>query len=267
MHEVRVAFICVLLLIGAASSTFAQSGTDQVPPLVPSSAIPQQLMTAPDLGEADAAKRAAEVKRWIEEFTEWQEWSAKWTNRRERGWFTSYRERRERPAPPAWLADQCVFVPDDTDALGRACMLLAQWNDEGGFTPVTAAPAVLAADNAPNTVWWEHVQVDMMWPTLAWQSSTYGIIGMHTATEKGRLQLFTSPGVMLLNVPTVDAKRAWKVMINYGIGYRLFDFSFPGNRHATLNVNLAKGWMTSGVTDAVSRRTMDFVGFSIAFKK
>jgi len=39
-------------------------------------------------------------------------------------------------------------------------------------------------------------------PALQWQNGIYGVVGTHVATQVGgRLQVFTAPGVMLLNVP------------------------------------------------------------------
>ena len=75
------------------------------------------------------------------------------------------------------------------------------------------------------------------------------------------------PGVLLLNVPGRSGARVWKVATNYGIGYRLLDFTFPGKRPAELHVNLAKTWMLSDMEDAIVGRSIDVVGFSITFKK
>ena len=91
---------------------------------------------------------------------------------------------------------------------------------------------------------------------------------MHTAmTVKGRVQLFLAPGVMLLNLPAIDGSRMWKVAANYGIGYRLFDFNFPGGRRASLHVNAAKTYLLMEPRDAIVSRSLDFAGFSISFKR
>jgi hypothetical protein len=206
----------------------------------------------------------------MDEFTEWKSWSAKWGNRRERGWLTGYRERRELPVPPAWLPASCAAILDDSDPLFPACTLLAEWTDD---IPTALAreerdTTTQQTEQPRHTVWWEHIHMDLLWPAMQWQASVYGVIGMHTATTvRGRFQVFITPGAMLLNLPTRNGNRAWKVATNYGIGYRLFDFVFPGGRPATLHVNLAKAWLLADITDVVTGRSMDFVGFSIAFKQ
>ena len=262
-----VAFLAVL--VGAASSGLAQTVDEPLP----SRTIPidgEHLLTPPDLSDSSAAERAAEVQLWMKDFTEWKAWSEQWGNRRERGWLTGYRERHEMPVPPAWLADSCATILDDSDPTAAACTLLAEWTEDVATTLARQARTTGATqtEQTERTVWWEHIHMDVLWPAMQWQASVYGVIGMHTATTvRGRFQVFITPGAMLLNLPTRNGNRAWKVAMNYGIGYRLFDFAFPGGRPATLHVNLAKAWLLADVADVVTGRSMDFVGFSIAFKQ
>ena len=269
MHKVVTAVAFVVAVVGAASSGVAQ-GVDE--PL-PSGMIPingEHLATPPDLSDSGAAERAAEVRRWMEDFTEWQKWSAKWGNRRERGLFTGYRDRREVPVPPAWLPGSCTTILDDSDPLAAACVLLTEWTDDVATTLArqTRDTTTAQIEEPRKTVWWEHIHMDVLWPAMQWQASVYGVVGLHTATTvRGRFQVFVTPGAMLLNLPTRNGGRAWKVATNYGIGYRVLDFSFPGGRPATLHLNLAKAWVLSDIQDVVAGRTVDFVGFSIAFKQ
>jgi hypothetical protein len=72
---------------------------------------------------------------------------------------------------------------------------------------------------------------------------------------------------MLLNVPARNGGRVWKVAANYGIGYRVMDFTFPGGRPAELHLNLAKMWMVSDAAEAATGRTIDVIGFSVTFKR
>lgn len=269
MHTMWTTVAFLAALVGAASSGLAQTVDEPLP----SQAIPilgKHVFTAPDVSDVSAAERAAEVQQWVEDFTAWKKWSAQWGNRRERGWFTGYRERRDMPVPPGWLADSCATVIDDSDPVAPACTLLAQWNEDVATTLTRQARSTTATqpEEPQRTVWWEHIHMDVLWPAMQWQASVYGVIGMHTATTvRGRFQVFITPGAMLLNLPTRNGNRAWKVATNYGIGYRLFDFVFPGGRPATLHVNLAKAWLLADITDVVTGRSMDFVGFSIAFKQ
>ena len=120
----------------------------------------------------------------------------------------------------------------------------------------------------PHKTWWENVHIDLMWPDLQWGSSIYGVVGMHHSTTiKGRLQVFTAPGTLLLNLPSYNGTRTWKVAVNYGIGYRLFEFGLFGSRPAELHFNLAKTWIVSDTSDVGVGRSIDVVGFSLTFKK
>src|SRR5688500_15923164 len=86
-----------------------------------------QTVSAPQSLQPDARE---ELQRWIDDFTAWQQWWAQWASRREPGWMTSYRPRREKPAPPAWLAGRCADVFVDTDMLAPACALLKEWQQD-----------------------------------------------------------------------------------------------------------------------------------------
>jgi hypothetical protein len=259
------------ILAGTASPGVAQTAGSPHAPLVSSRAIPADtsaLTSAPDLSVD--ARRDAELQRWIEAFTEWQAWFVQWNNRSQPGWFTSFRDRPEKPAPPAWLPEQCLTAVDDADPLVDGCALLADWRQERGPAQVRQVRAAVVGrqEEEPKTTWWKHVHFDVLWPAMQWRSSTYGVIGMHLATPVGgRLQVFTAPGAMLLNLPTRSGGRVWKVAANYGIGYKLLTFTMPGSRPASLHVNLAKTWLLSESIDLVGGRSTDFVGISITFDR
>lgn len=260
------------ILVGTASTGVAQTAGDPHAPLVSSRAIPADtsaVIGAPDLS-VSSAERDAELQRWIQEFHAWQAWFTQWGNRSQPGWFTASRERREKPAPPVWLAERCLGVFDETDPLVEACALLADYREEQA--PASARQARVAVvgkqEEGPKTTWLKYVHFDLLWPAMQWQSSTYGVIGMHLATPVGgRLQIFTAPGAILLNLPTRRGGRVWKVAANYGIGYKVLNFTLPGSHPASLHVNLAKTWLLSDTIDLISGRSTDFVGFSITFDR
>jgi hypothetical protein len=161
-------------------------------------------------------------------------------------------------------------VTEGDDPLAPACAALQSWRDDDGTAQVRQArvTGTRQQEQERKTTWWEHVHMDVLWPAVQWQTSIYGVAGMHVSTSvAGRLQIFTAPGAMLLNLPGRRGTRVWKVAANYGIGYRLLDFTFPGGRPAELHLNLAKAWLLSDITDAFTKRTVDFAGFSITFKK
>jgi hypothetical protein len=255
-------------LLGVASSGLAQSGVDQPPPL-PSRNIPVYTERLP-IAASPFDPDSAELKRWMDDFTEWKKWWAEFANRREQGLFSGHRERREKPVPPAWLPDRCQTILGDADPLLPACALLAEWNEDVVTAQQRQARAAATAkkEDTSKTIWWEHVHMDVLWPATQWQTSVYGVVGMHTTTTvRGRLQVFIAPGVMLLNLPTRNGTRGWKIAANYGIGYRLFDFRFLRGRQAVLHVNLARAWIVSDSSDLVTGKRMDFAGFSLTFKK
>jgi hypothetical protein len=138
-------------------------------------------------------------------------------------------------------------------------------------SPAATQPAATlssASEDTDKTTWWEHVHLDAGWPAIQSSLSLYGVLGMHaTTTVRGRFQVFVAPGAMLLNVPTSDGGRAWKIATNYGIAYHLGRFTFPGtNRQARLHLNIAKAWLLSAGPDVPTKST-DFVGLSITFTK
>ena len=64
-----------------------------------------------------------------------------------------------------------------------------------------------------------------------------------------------------------NGARVWKFAANYGIGYRLMNFTMPGGRPAELHLNLAKMWLVSGAADVITGRSIDLMGFSVTFKR
>ena len=272
MGKVWRALVAVAVLAGYPSTASSQTD-EQAPPLLPARTLATHTLTGPiaTLDNPDTAERRLDLQRWIEAFSAWQEWSEQWRGRRQPGWFTSFRQRSEKPEPPPWLAARCETVFDDADPLRQACALLAAWREDGAPAQQIRQVRVVAVsehEEPPKTTWWENVHVDLMWPALQGQVGIYGVLGTHITTEVGgRLQVFTAPGAMLLNVPTRSGGRVWKVAMNYGIGYRVMDFTFPGGRPAELHLNLAKMWMVSDAAELVTGRTIDVVGFSVTFKR
>ena len=272
MRRVATAALSLASLVAIVPQGFAQDPTSPSAPPLQTLSIetgPAHLLPAVDIGDKNAPRRAAELKAWVEAFTKWQEWAAQWSGRRQPGLFTASRDRREKPDPPAWLAERCnLRSDDDSDLLLRACQLLVEWREDYATAQTRAARDLARIENPAKKVWWEHVHMDLMWPAIQWQSSTYAVVGMHTATTiKGRLQIFLTPGAMLLNLPTHYGNRTWKFATNYGVGWHLFHFTFPGRRPASLHVNLAKAWVLSDVSDVATGQTLDFVGFSVTFNK
>ena len=115
------------VLMGYASPGLAQPAEASV---LPSRSIPVELAwLSPDFSAfmVLAGADLAELQRWVNGFKEWQEWSSRWRNQREPGWLTTYRDRRQKPSPPAWLPARCESVEDEAEPLSTACTLLTMW--------------------------------------------------------------------------------------------------------------------------------------------
>jgi hypothetical protein len=262
--------VVIFAVLTATSSASAQ--TRDGDETLPGRTIPvaQRATQPPTLQRWDTAARQEELHKWIEEFTEWEAWAATWGNRREPGWFRSARARRQKPDPPLWLFEACDGVATDPDSTNEPCQLLAAWSEgpAGAAQTAFAAPLNTNAEDTGKITWWEHVHLDGGWPAMQSGVSIYGVLGMHaTTTVKGRFQIFVAPGAMLMNVPTADGNRAWRIATNYGIAYRLAQFTLPGtSRVAYLHLNLAKAWLLGAGADVPTSST-DFAGLSVTFKK
>jgi hypothetical protein len=266
-HAVRSAVV-ILAVLTATAPVWAQTTDSGIQPIdgrtIP---IASLAIDAPTLTMWDGAARREQLEKWIADYSAWREWAAVWGNRREPGWFSNSRSRRTRPDPPAWLFQECEGLA--ADAREEACLLLAEWIGGPAATTLNAAaPTPKAAEDDKKITWWEHVHLDAGWPALQSGTGVYGVLGLHaTTTVRGRFQVFVAPGAMLLNVPTDDGRRAWRLATNYGIAYRLGQFTIPGtDREALLHLNLAKAWLLSAGPH-VSTRSTDFVGLSMTFKK
>jgi hypothetical protein len=212
--------------------------------------------------------RAAELQQGMDDFKDWEQWSARWTNRRQPGWLTTYRDRPTKPSPPAWLAGECEAITTD-DPLITACALLADWTEDPATAQVrlTQVTTSTQKEAESKSMWWEHVHLDLLWPATQIHNTVYGVVGSHVAMDvAGRLEVFVAPGVMFLNLPTRTGTRAWRVATNYGIGYRLFSFRFR-DHVASVHANMAKAWLLSDPEDLVTHRSLDFAGLSLTFSK
>jgi hypothetical protein len=222
----------------------------------------------PPIELADWGKRRHELRQWVDDYAAWKKWNEKWANRVEPGWLGP-RARKPRPDPPAWLAGECPAPANDEPLVVEACQLLAEWNDEGlAQERQQTTKARVQKESPTHTQWWEHVHVDGLWVMTQWGSPVYGVVGMHATLEiAGRLQVFVAPGVMLMNLPSIDGTREWKPATDWGFAYRLFDFRFPGSkRQGSLHLNVAKAWVFAGPSNLLNT-SIDLAGFSITPKK
>jgi hypothetical protein len=268
MYKLRGVLLAVLTLLISLPAA-AQTGADPQNPL-PSHSVAMLPAQAPDVFDTATTMRAKELQQWMEDFREWTEWAARWENRRQPGWFTPFRDRPEKPAPPGWLAADCRDVSMAGDPMSGPCALLMEWAEDRATAEQRRARAAAIAllEDRSRFSWLDHIHLDVLWPATQLQSRAYAVVGTHaTTTIGGRLQVFVAPGAMFVNLPARDGSRVWRVAANYGIGYRLKEWRMRSGRVATINVNAAKAWLLSDPADVVTGRSMDFAGFSFTFAK
>jgi hypothetical protein len=245
----------------------AQADDGQMPLSSRTIAAGEPVMLIRDAAVRD--QRLKELRRWVHDYGDWQDWRTKWRNTREPGWFGS-RDRRPRPDPPEWVVESCSDQLDDADDLVAACALLADWNADEAAAKLRQQLAMARAQREAPTksLWWEHVHVDAAWPMTQWRSSVYGVIGMHATIEvAGRFEVFVAPGAMVLSLPAPGGAHELKPAADWGFAYRLFDFTFPGTSvPCRLHLNLARAWIFGGPS-RLMESTIDLAGFSVTFKK
>jgi hypothetical protein len=266
---IAIAIIGLLVVVRPAFAKPSQTQESQDAAPLPAHAVSagEPLVLVTDLTPRPGHSRR-ELERWIAEYTEWQQWMEKWTNRGEPGWFAQ-RERKTKPDPPEWLADACVTLLDDDPLIVRACALRAEWADDAvsAFVRRRNTAAAVQTETEPKTSWWEHVHLDALWPIFRQDQMAYGVVGTHATMDvAGRFEIFVAPGVILLNLPAADG-RQWTAATDWGLAYRLGTFRFPGTtQRAALHINFAKAWVFAGASSFASG-SIDLAGLSVTFAR
>lgn len=259
--------LCCACWAAAAAPALAQTSDMQTP-------LPARVIESPGLMIAvdspDLEQQRQQVIQWIEAFRAWKKWNAQWRNRIEPGFF-GVKERRARPDPPEWLFHQCADLEQGDLLFEDACRLLVEWGDDDAAAQIrqqTAAARLVPEAPPEKTKWWERVHLDTLWVMPQPGARIYGVIGVHATIEiAGRLEMFVTPGAMLMNLPSARGDREWKPATHWGFALRLMDFRFPGaQRRATLHANLAKAYVLGGPT-ALGKTTLDLAGLSLSFKR
>jgi len=258
--------IAVTAVIAAASLAAAPASAQESAPLTARAiAIEGPLLPVQDSSTLAELNRRAAME-WSADFAAWQRWFEEWGNTTEPGWFAA-RGRRSKPEPPSWLLGACDERTIDELWLTESCTLLSHWREDFATAQLRrhAAMARSQHEQATRSMWYEHIHLDALWPIVSDHGSSVGVVGTHVTMDvKGRLQIFIAPGVMLLNVPG-STGRAWAPATDWGFGYRLGRFRFPGsNATATAHLNLAKAWVFWGAAGLVNG-TVDLVGLSLTF--
>jgi hypothetical protein len=257
-----------LLLVFLGSPAAAQSDSSPLP----SHALVAHAELLLTQASADLrAVRLVEVENWTREYQEWRRWFAQWHNRRQPGmWSWSTRDRRPRPDPPAWLAATCdVLFEREGGSLDEGCRLFAEWRADDFFTVLAnekVAQARAQLEAPQKTVWWQHVHIDAFWPMTQTGSHAYGVFGTHVTMPLGsRVQVFLTPGAILMRVPADDGRQTWMTATDWGMSVRLGELTIPGlGRPSTVHLNFARVWLLGAARSDLSG-DLYLAGFSVTF--
>lgn len=243
---------------------FGQSVAAQ--PLDPIPSQPIAMWVTPvviDDGAGDTEALAA----WIREYHAWQEWNAKWGNRRQ--WiphpfpypfwkespdiFSYVAPRKLEPAPPVWLGDTCAGRPNGTvepDVRTEGCRLLTVWKDDYVTHQLRVATATARAqrDDTGRSRFLEHIHFSGLWTNVDAGGATgrvYGLAGVHATIDVyGRWQIYALPGVVAVSVPNLQGSRTVTIGYDWGMAFRLFNLRIPViDMPVKAHLNLAHVWM------------------------
>jgi hypothetical protein len=230
------------------------------------------VMAVPRVDDATMGAFLERLEQWTRDYSSWKAWQDRWRNTPEPGWFSA-KSRREPPVPPEWLSPVCASSTEDDQILAAACSAWRDWSrNDVGADAVSQQVALSrrSHERQDRTQWWERVHVDAYWPMTRSGSSAFGLVGMHATMQIAkRIQVFMTPGIILMRVPTLDGDHTWSAATDWGFSYRLFDFQMPVLRRATsAHINMAKVWMLGNNADLTSISSDMYVaGFSFTFRK
>ena len=241
---------------GAAFVVIATAGLASAQAESPLPSHPIVVSSVAPVGESPTQIIGA-LQRWTADYGAWRVWFAQWRNTREPGWFKT-RERRVQPVPPAWLPDACLNALDTEGPLGDACQLWREskrdLEDEAAALAAERVAQARAALEAPKkTMWWSRVHLDAMWPMTRSGTSAFGVFGVHTTTPiAGRFQVFLTPGVLFMRLPSTDGHSVMTAATDWGFSFRMTDFRLPAvGRATTLHFNMARVWVLGNTAQSV----------------
>jgi hypothetical protein len=226
-------------------------------------------------------QRFVELATWLRDYDAWEKWFERWGNRVVHNFNDQMvMERKERPAPPFWLAAECKADSGlgSNLLLTRGCDILEHWDDHPSLVvqrKQRASQPLRAGqkeEKVVKTSFLRRVHLTGGWAQAQYPSThTYGIVGMQVGVvETGR---FTIPaiGVMLMMIPDGHGGHEWKPATTLGFGFRLFDFVPPLlKKQASLHFNLART-SVHGAGDIQNfsgiATNVNLVGLSVSAKK
>ena len=166
-----------------------------------------------------------------------------------------------------------LYPSGEAGELADACQLFNEWRNDDVATEVIkqqVATTRAQKETEDKSVWWRHVHLDAVWPMTQGTSGIWGVVGLHTTIDiSGRVEMFLTPGAMLMRVPGPTGVDQWKPGTDWGLSFRLADFTIPATRRpATLHMNLARVWLLGNMEDVSGTQSnMYLAGFSLTFRK
>ncbi len=244
---------------------------------VSASATPARAQEQAQVPAPSLEQRSDELSKWLKEYREWEQWFALWGNRVARnGNDFQVWERKERPQPPAWLADVCRDELVVDDQLASACHILRTWDDQPAQiiqrrgSPVGTSGGK-SADTVVKSSFFQRVHLTGLWARAQYPGTpVYGIVGMQIAVfETGRFTL-PATGVMMVMIPDGEGGYDWRPATTVGFGYRLFDFVPPVHKKpVSLHLNVARSHIHGLQDERIisGSANISFVGFSVSGRR
>jgi hypothetical protein len=219
-------------------------------------------------------QRYDELAAWLREYHEWEDWFAKWGNRIARNFNDNLIwERKKRPEPPAWLAQECLGYIGVDGLLASACSILRDWDDQPLHIVQRRRPSLVTSggkidDKVEKTSFFQRVHLTGLWLRARYPATPiYGVVGMQVGVfEVGR---FTLPavGVLVVMIPDGEGGYDWKPATTLGFGYRICNFVTPViKKQASLHFNIARTSIHGTQDERIvpGATTLNFFGLSVS---
>ena len=228
-------------------------------------------------------QRFVELATWLRDYDAWEKWFERWGNRVVHNFNDQMvMERRERPAPPVWLAAECQADAADSGdnvLLTRGCYILEHWEDHPSMVRPAQAARVPAAARRPEG---REGGEDLVFPAsspdrrlgagaISRRPTPTASSGCRWAWWRPGDSRIPAIGVMLMMIPDGRGGHEWKPATTLGFGFRLFDFVPPLlKKQASLHFNVART-SVHGAGDIQNfsgiATNVNLVGLSVSAKK
>jgi hypothetical protein len=228
---------------------------------IPGSARAQDSQTATEIRFTE--KQVSELKTWMSEDAKWEKWNKQWGNK------VLSHPVRHRPAPPAWLAEECSQLIGGEGLLVQACSHLKEISEDSNTAYIRKAMAAQRKQQeSSKTRFIERVHFGAGWPLMQVGAFKYGgLFESHVSiAHLGRVG-FNLPGILILSMPDGNGGRLVKLGTDVTLSFRLGNFRVPGVRQAyVLHLNIANAWTDASAAALGFENRTSLVGLSVTIK-